>query len=271
MSDDARLRLARFLKKIFDSKRRESPGFTLRATAVRLSLSHSQLSRILSGQRTFPLSRTKDFIKVLHMDSAQKRQLHQLIAATLPAQELEQQTKIRMDTGSEGSLERYEILNRKSLRLLEKWHHIAVLDLSTTKGFRADMDWVARRLGLSPGEVEESVALLAELGLIRFDAEGNWRKTDLHIHLPADRSLAVVREYHIQYLEKAMVCLRSENTENDFEARLMTGLIVAADTGRIEAAKAILNEALIKAAQVLSEQDGEQLYHLGLQLFPITR
>ncbi len=70
---------------------------------------------------------------------------------------------------------------------------------------------------------------------------------------------------------KALRQLTHCTTEKDFDHRLITGLTVGGDPKKLPEARKRLMSALYEIAEFLADGDNSEVFHLGSQLFPLTK
>jgi uncharacterized protein (TIGR02147 family) len=246
-----------------------NPRYSLRALARDLQVSHTYLSLVMHGHKPLSASRALQIGQVLGWD---QRKVHALLEAT----ERDAEAKRRgggEDGGRGGARPRASRgrlrLELDRFRVMSDWYHLAILDLTTVKGFRADEAWVAKVLGLRRAEVEGAVRRLRRLGLLEVTDAG-WRKTHTHLSVPARKPSAAIRKYHAQMIERIRLQLE-ESRPGDFETRDVTGSLMAIDARRIPEAKRRIARFRRRLIAYLTEGEANELYQLNVQLFRLTR
>jgi len=264
------------LKKYFEKKREKNAKFSLRLLASKLKLSPAFVSNVLSGKRELPLPRAGEFARILDMDAFATRKL---VRAIVMEQDLDRETMgdINLDPDEvnasllgELPSEKYLESISKNHSVLDQWYYLPILDLTSCKGFRADPAWIADRLGLKKEVAEMAWKRLVNMGCVT-ERAGKWRKEEERILFPAARTDPVIQKYHLFLLEKSMDELRNQRSEENFQRRLVMSISVSSNPENLARAKKYLEEALIRAADILNEGPGEEVYHLGVQCFPLTK
>src|SRR5262249_29867465 len=144
-----------------------------RAFARDLGMSQTLLSMILSGKRPLTLKQAVKIGLLLNLSSEEAEKLMHLALASVAKddrkrEQLAARFGLRMKKALDGIDDRYFFnYETEVLRALNGWHHLAILDLATTSGFKSDPIWIARRLGLNPIEVRDSIDRLLRLGLLK--------------------------------------------------------------------------------------------------------
>jgi uncharacterized protein (TIGR02147 family) len=255
------------LNKAYLLKKKRNPSYSQRAVARDLCVSPMFVTKLFTGKSAIPTQRLKQICAVLDMDTtAQTVFYRSLIVHSLPSPELR---KIALSTSTaETRLENYEQMPQKKFGVLSQWYHLAILNLLT-----CDIDHssatLARKLGITETEVENSLQLLKTLELASFN-DGVWKKTDLHMISPTTRSKAEVRNFHRSMIKKAYDEL-SRIGQEAFNERLITGFTIAVNPENLEEAKRLIFDTLSDLSHKLSQGSCTEVYQCNVQLFPLTK
>jgi uncharacterized protein (TIGR02147 family) len=152
-------------------------------------------------------------------------------------------------------------------KAIADWQHAVILELPSLPGFRADPQWVAKRLGISPTEAQLALGRLIQLGLLAV-RNGQVLRTNL-AYDTGDRHLtsAAHRRNQRQFLEKAI-----QSLENDpIEVRSMTRWTMAIDPQKLPLAKRMVERFQRRLGRVLGSGQATEIYSLSVALFPNTR
>ena len=98
-------------------------------------------------------------------------------------------------------LDRFLLVDKSTTSFLENWCSAALWDLIDCEGFRADPQWLSRRLKISFYQAECGWRNLVCDGLVR-EQNGKYVKVEEKLHLSTKRSLELVRRYHKQMMQK---------------------------------------------------------------------
>jgi len=263
------------LRKYFDRKRRTTAGASLRSIAKRLDLSPSFLSRILSGQKPVPYPVLAPLCQALDVEH---EVFVTLKAAYVPdGSPAEVQDCYRVagppkkgKRSVESSLEDWDLANAKTMLVLRQWFYLPILEFTTLETYDGDLAEMARRLGLPPPLVEIAVRELKEHGLL-LEKNGKLVKTKKKLRWGSGKSVEQIRKFHDEMLERAQHELRNFSENADVENRLVTGITLTSSPEKVRALKGKLAEFLHELANELMEAEGEDVFHLSAQLFPLTR
>ena len=264
----SKLQPHRLLLNSFNKRKKEDGSLSLRSLAAKAKISPGYLSKILAGTKPLNKKIIEELSRCLKMDDLQYQQLLECYEQKIIKEKLGKSKK------SERFLfasEEYELLPAQSEWILSKWHYICVLDLITTKSFKEDPDWIAKRLNIRREDAAEALKLLERANLTFRDEKGNLQKKYRKLRFPTKMSKDLIRQFHIAQMKRAINLLDRQTSQNEFEGRLITSLTVATNLAKIQEVKEFLHQALYQAADMLSEGDSHELYQLNLQFFPQTR
>jgi uncharacterized protein (TIGR02147 family) len=258
------------LLKAFTLKKESYPAYSMRALARDLDLSLSYVSGLLDGKKKIPVSRLPTITKILEMDAAMVAELKNAIRhETLKGKNLDVEIFAGPRTRPEPAIAKYVEVSSRYLKIVESWHYLALLDLTTCTDFQAEPSWSAKRLGISEGLVKKAFSELQELGLIEW-VDQTWRKTELKIRFPVSKSLPQIRNYHKKMMEKAVDVMMKNTDPENYSRRLITSVSFAANLENLEEAKALITNALYEAMELLSSGPCSEVFQLNCQLFPLS-
>lgn len=255
----------------FERLKEQNELTSLRSLALSLKLSSSYLSKVFRGERRLSPKLVAPLGKVLRLDHHEIKELQRRILGELETRKMatgvqtvreEQDAKLATD---------YESLGAKSFWLIEEWYHLPLLNLITVENVSFDARELAKRLGVAVERVQASIERMIRDGLIKRDHKNNLIRTEMKIRFPTQRSDSRIRAYHKKMIEKALKHLDKIPTEADFNERLISGVAFAADPKKIPQAKVLLEEAMYKAAELLTDGECSEVFQLNLQLFPLTK
>jgi len=244
------------LRKYFDRKKKSSPGFSIRSLARRLDVSPSFLSRVMAGKKPIPESLLPRLATALDIEPDF---FAPPAASPAPAQ-----------SESIAAFEDWDIAQGDHLQVLRNWFYLPIMELTTLAHFSGTAEEIARRLRLSQATTDIALRELVALGLMAYD-NGRYRKTSRKIKFASAKSTHLIRRFHHEMLEKAQEELRTATSDTDFQKRLISGVTVTAAPEALRAAQKKLADCLVEIANDLTQNPGTEVYHLGVQLFPLSK
>lgn len=246
------------LRMYFERKKKATPGFSLRSLAGRLEISASFLSRVLSGKKPIPADLLAPLARALDVEP-------ELLAGL--ESELKEQSQMEKVTAE---IEDWSISEKTASQVLRNWYNVPILELITLSNYDGSAEQIARRLGLSLATTEVALRELTSHGLVQV-VDGRYAKSHHKLRVTSSKSIAPIRNFHDQMLERSQQELRNSITDEDFNRRLITGITISADPEMIQDAKRRLAEFLHELANDLVARPGSEVYHLAAQLFPLSK
>lgn len=236
-----------------------NPAFSMRMLAQKLEISHSFLSRILSGKAKLPASLIDGLVVNLKID--------QFEAATLKTQP-ESSSSASSIKGADTSS--YASAPEAHVRIMRKWWNLAILDLLTCEtNIRYTEETIPLFIPISKEDAKASIAELSEIGLIERTADG-LRKTDEKLRLPTRGPNEHTRAFYQQTLRLASDQLNKTSVK-DYENRLILGLTCAVNPQNIPLVKQKLAATLRECAELLSEGDCTDVFLVQGQMFSLLK
>lgn len=243
-----------FLRDELTKRVQTNPNYSLRSFARSLGVSPAGLSSVLSGKnRVSPL-----FIRK--------------IAPKLKLSELQIQ-KYQLDALGIDNLKTqsksYQIIDQDRFEVIKEWYHYAILNLMRVKDFKPQASWVARRLGISLGEVQSALERLQKVGLLKVDKNG-WQdmSNQFTTHTNNRKFSEAARQNQIQLFEKALKSI----SDIKFEERNHTGTTIAVKKNDLDKAKERITQF---RKEFMSEFDqskeADEVYHISIALFPLSQ
>ena len=253
---------ADFVSGALAQKRQRNPSYSLRAMARDLGVSHTYLSLVKNGRKQISAHQAQWMGEALKLDETT---LAHFVKSTLQKVSARSQGARTLPKKVAAFLK----LEGERAKALPEWFHFAVADLTLTKGFQADEQWIAKRLGITPKQAGQALTRLQKLGLIELTAHG-WQKTNAFLHLPTDRTIAHLRRLHRTMILKSLAALQSPK-KVDFDRRDITGCLIPTNPARLAEAKKRIARFRKQMIRFLSEGECTELYQMNVQLFSLTR
>lgn len=141
--------------------------------ARRVGVSRSTIAMVLNGARDIPLAAARQWAKALSLPTDQARYFAALVRADSPVSgEIRQQARAQLRSAR--AARKARVVTLEQARLLGRWYVPVIFELSRTVGFELDAAWLCARVWpeVPRAEMEVAVRLLAELGIVRLDDDG---------------------------------------------------------------------------------------------------
>jgi uncharacterized protein (TIGR02147 family) len=154
--------------------------------------------------------------------------------------------------------------------VIADWYHSAILELIAVKGFRSDARWIAKRLGITVSEANTAIERLLNLEMLKRKKSGKLvnavgSQTTL---TKTPHTSQAQRRLQKQVLEMALSALE----EIPVEKRSQTSVTMAINKKRLPEALEYIRRFRRDLSQFLEQDlDKDEVYHLGISLYPVTR
>jgi uncharacterized protein (TIGR02147 family) len=243
------------LREELKTRSQANPSYSLRAFAKQLGISPASLSMVMGGKCPVTLSFIEKIGTKLKIE---EEDVHKYQLSLL-----NEKSNINF------KMRDFEMIDHDRVSLIKEWYHYAILNLMRTKGFQPKPSWIAKRLGITLGEVQSAVERLEKAGLLKI-ANGKWKdiSSQFTSHVNNKQYSEAARQNQIQYFEKAKQALE----EVEFPKRNHTGSLIAISLKDLDRAKEFITKF---RKQFMTEFDrtgnADEVYHLAVALFPLTK
>lgn len=255
-----------YLKDELVRRVQENPRYSLRAFARDLKVSPQRLSFILNRKKGLSGDAAALIAYKLGLSDEEKSFFCDMVAlAHVKSQEAKKMIALRMQK-SRGGPNRYQTLALEAFRVISDWYHYALLELTTTKNFKSDVNWIARRLGISVHEVKQAIERLKALDLLEETASGKLKQTGENLTTTHDIPSDAIRSFNKQILTKALEALSQQTVEE----RDFTTITVSTSPRQLKKAKELIRDFRRSLAEHLESGDKTEVYTFSMQLFRLT-
>lgn len=259
-----------FLKEYIRIKALKNPQFSMRSLARILGVSPPFLSRVLSDKSKLSMARAADIAAKIKLTKTEKQMFLRAVAVFSARGVAREVLMEALDELNHSPFVNYgKIASPVNNSLLREWYMPAILDLITCTNFKADASWISTKLKITRTEVVAALDELERMGLIDRSLP-KWRKVEDALYSPTDEPSDVIRNYHIKMTQKVLELLNQKPSPSDFKKRSVTSMTMSADPEKLEQAKKMIEKFQDKLADTLTIGNCTDVYHLNVQLFPLT-
>lgn len=250
-----------WLQREFSKRCRRNPRYSLRSFARLLDMEASSVSQLLSGKRR---ASSKLIIRLCDVLGAHPLERQGLLKFTEHRKKLSTKRSDAADIASPN----YQQLSLDAFSVISDWHHFALLDLTFTEGFKSDPAWIARVLGIPVTEARSAIARLKRLELLE-EHDGHLVKANAHISNGAAglHTSSGHKQLQRQVLQMALDAIDDTPQED----KDITSMTMAIDVEKIPEARKIIKKFRRELCQFLESGRRSRVYHLGVQLYPVSR
>lgn len=259
------------IRNTYVSRREKNEHYSIASYARDLGLSRPFLSRLLSGQRPLTLKLAVQIANLLNISNEETDEwLADLVTETRQGKKIPKTARARIQKKAEATrqypIQDYEIAKFK---VFSEWYHMAILNLTFVEDFESNAPWIAKRLGIQTFEAEAAITRLTDLGLLELKAK-KLKTTGNRIFVDQKKPDLSVRKFHQNMSKKAIQALEDPSQEA-FDDQYFAGITMAFDRKKMPEVKAKLQALSKQLMRTCASDEYQDLYHLNLQLFPITK
>jgi uncharacterized protein (TIGR02147 family) len=259
-----------YLKEYYETRKASDPNFSFRYLSARAGINSSAFYKyIIDGKRNLTKGTILKTCTALKLKDKDAEYFENLVffnqARTIREKNLyfDKLTRLR------GDYDRRTV-QEAQYAFYGAWHHSAVRELIECLRFKGDYKSLAERLTppITAKQAEESLALLARLGMAKKDAQGRWRQADPVLTTGSQVDAAVVVEFQKRMLQLALEAFdRAQPSE-----RLMSSTTFGISEATFDLFKKKIRDLKAELLE-LARLDGKpaRAYQLNLNLFPLSR
>lgn len=255
----------RVLREEMTARFHANPQYSQRAFARDLKLAPHRLSEVLHGKQGLSREVAERLSQRLGLSAPERRHFCDLVErehARSPVKRRLAAVRVASTLGQHKG----QRLGDSVFRAMSDWEHLAILELTTVRGFKSDVDWIARQLGIKSAQAGQAVDRLLELKLLTKERGRLRAANDLDI-APGGVPSEAIRKFHDQVLERA----RSALFTQDLAEREFMTAIVGVPADQIEAVKTKIRSFVGEICQDLGKAGAPaSVYALGVQFFRIS-
>jgi uncharacterized protein (TIGR02147 family) len=258
-----------YLAKLLDFLKSEGAGLSLRSLADQAEISVATLSMILSDQRNL----TKDLVNKLRLplglDLAESSYLNLLTVLT---DDHDPKARVKALKGLQ-KFEGYKAHNNKELeafRYLSKWYYVAIRELATLPGFKAEVSWIQGQLSskLSPVEIRGALDFLFDNKFLVKTKGGQVKALTKSVDCLGGVYRLSLAQFHSQIFEQGIESIHRDHRDE----RMILGHTFCVSDAGYQKISQLIGETLQKIQDIESQdQKPDRLYHVGLAAFPLSK
>ncbi len=255
----------KILNEEFEMRLNRNSAYSLRAFARDLGISHSSLSRVLTGEQGLSAEKTALIAKKLNFSQQESTRFKSLVLAACarsPQAREWARLKLKETDTSEAQV------SLEYFRAISDWWHFAIIELTQVKDFQSDPKWISERLQIPLADTKEAIARLLKLELMEISPTGKLLKNVEFRATPSGTPDRSIKMNHQQILKKAEAALFEQSAEE----RDFSNITFAMNTETLAWAQKELKKfrrALTR--RLAADQNKDRLYSLAIQLFALDK
>ncbi len=240
----------------------KNPQFSLRAYAKKLDLAPSALSEILNGKRKISKKLATRILNRMNLSPAESNKVLELFDRKAKGLDFDESSRLDTPPANINFLQ----LSSDQFNMIAEWQHFALLSLMETKGFKSEVSWISKKLGLPQAQINAALERLTRLGFV-FKKNRKY-VTNKRALLTSDNiANQAVRKSHYVDLSLAENALDTTSVEE----RDFTAITIAASKKNLSKAKKMIREFQDKLTLCLEDGEKDEVYKFTFYLYPLTK
>lgn len=247
----------------------KNPRISVRGFAQSLRLPAGSISLLMLGKRRVSLKLAEKISLALAFDPLEK-------AALVREFQKDKKSKVKTSVQNPLSGKTKPAFRPEQLKLsadqfhvVKDWQHYAILNLVSLKGFEPSSAWIATRLNMDEGIIQQSIDRLFRIGLLEVaEDQKNWRKAFPRVTTSHDIKSLCLQHAHIQELDLAKDSVRDDPVhKRDVTSLTLPMLIKDLPEAKVEIQNFYNQFTERFAVQKLADE----VYQIQIQLFPLSK
>jgi uncharacterized protein (TIGR02147 family) len=245
-------------------------GNNLKSWALRLGYkSPSSLTMVMRGQRLPSFDMITALVQDLDMNSRERKYFELLVKLEKfrrkkkdPQEIMEQLAKLNTDQSKHS-------VGLKEFSMISEWYFLAIKQLIETPNFVEDEDWIYKKLRkkVTPSQIRNALANLAELGITGRDEEGRLIVQTKGLITSNDVPSSAIKRHHYGMINRALEAI----DEQDVSERQVNSVTMKIREKDLEDAKKSIFDFIKEFNNKYAVDDADDISQLNIQFFKHTK
>lgn len=264
-----------FLIKYSEYKKSQNHRWSYQSWALKMGLkNNTSILKILNGQREAGKEIQSKIAVYFSFNPDEEKYFASLVTLSKSKNDPTKSSVIRDTIKKKFNIVTRLTIDDKIFSALSHWIHTTIRQCTKIKNFDYSVENLKNNLiaDLPSYKIENSVNTLKDLGLIHIDVDNDktiWTKKDVGLATTDDLRSESIQNYHQNILALTKLALE----EVPVELRDFSAITLAVKSTDLPRAKKFLREMEDDFCEKfdVKNNDGDQVYQLNVQLFPITK
>jgi uncharacterized protein (TIGR02147 family) len=263
----------KYLREYYDWAKANKRGFSHRAFMTRTGMSGpNYFKRVMDGVHNLTENSIPKFAAALELTEAEERYFRHLVyfnqAGTL--EEKDKWFGVLMELKQPHS---HYVLEKAQYDYYKDWYNVAIREMLSFLPYDDKDEGMAVEMGrrlsppVQPKKVKKAIELLAGLGLISRKEGGAYQAASTFIHTEPDVQSLLIPKFHQSMTRLAEEAITRFSKDERYFSSSTVSLSEKTYGEIIELIRKTRQEVLRKVGE---DQDPSRVYHLNMQLFPLT-
>jgi uncharacterized protein (TIGR02147 family) len=228
---------------------KKNSSYSLRSFSLLLRMHSSSVSQIMSGKRKVSKNMIGKICDRLNAPAELKESF------------------LNQSSDNFLAVDEYNSLTEDMLAMISNWYHPAILELIFVSNFKANSEWIADQLSLTVEEVTSAVERLKRLNLIQEKDGRLLRSEQLITAYTPDQTTEAKKNHQRQVVKMGLDAIDLF----PIEERDMSNMTMAINSKKLPEAKKLIKKFRRDLCTFLSDGEKNQVYQLGIQLYPLSK
>ncbi|MEK6706611.1 MAG: TIGR02147 family protein [Bdellovibrionota bacterium] len=250
--------------------KKQRPSWSYRCWAKTLGLNAtSSITKIIQGQRHPGPLMTEKLIQYFCFRERDAHYFRDLVRLYKIRRDPKLSVLLMEKMGRQHPSGAIKILDDPTFSIVSNWYHFVIREMCRMDSFFEDPDWISKslRFKATPREVGQAIQKLLQSNMLIRDERGRLQVSDGRIHTGSDTASEAIKRYHEQMLENAKQGIRTISLDE----REFTSSVLVVRKENLSRAREAIREFKNKFAELFEEANGETVYALQIQLYPMTK
>lgn len=245
-------------------------GFSHRAFLAKAGMSGpNYLKKVMEGHHNLTEASISKFVLALNL-SGEAAEYFKCLVQFNQAKTLEDKDQFFEVLMNLKTPHQTESLDKQQYEYFKNWYNVAIREILAYFPYEKLGKELSQYIvpNISPKKVESSLALLEKLGLIEKTSEGGYTQTSKNIAASGDLRSLLLTKFHLSMAKLGVEAMERFKREE----RFYSSVTMSIDETTLEAFKEkirVFRKELVEEVKKVPKSD--RVYHLNLQLFPLSR
>jgi uncharacterized protein (TIGR02147 family) len=258
-----------YLREYYVWAKANQRGFSHRSFMAKTGMSGpNYFKRVMEGVHDLTDKSIPKFIQALHFTETEATYFRHLVyfnqAGTL--EEKDRCFNVLMDLKTP---HRHTVLEKAQYNYYQDWYNIAIREMLAFFPYQDNAKEMGKRLSppVQPKKVKKSIELLETLGLVEKTTTGNYKASSQFLLTNPDVQSLLIPKFHQAMARLAEGAITRYSKEERHFSSSTVSISERTYKEIIELIRNMRKEVLRKVGE---DQEPERVYHLNMQLFPLT-
>ena len=244
-------------------------GFSYRAFARRAGLaSPNHLKRVMDGERNLTTRSVAQYCKAMGLEGESAQYFAALVAFNQASTHEEREAAYERLLSFRG-YRRTQHIDARYAEYHSHWFIPVVREMAQRADFRLNPRWIAAhtRPAIKVSEAARALEVLRDLQMLEVDPDGVIRQTAPVVSTGKETANIHVAKYHREMLELAADAMTTMSADE----RYLSGLTFCVQPDGFRRIQERVQRFRNELIAILAEEEGgQEVLHLGIQLFPVS-